>query len=57
LNIEEEAILREGKELAKINPNVVVKYPLTPAGLKATKRLTAEGIQVNVFCVFPFCTP
>src|SRR5690606_14508773 len=47
LSIEEEAIVKEGKELAKIHRNDLVKCPLTPAGLKATKRLTAEGIRVN----------
>jgi transaldolase len=52
LSIEEEAIVREGKELANIHKNIVVKCPLTPAGLKATRRLTAEGIQVNVSLCF-----
>jgi transaldolase len=52
LSIEEEAIVKEGKELAKIHTNIMVKCPLTPAGLKATKRLTAEGIQVNVSLCF-----
>jgi len=52
LSIEEEAIVKEGKELAKIHKNVLVKCPLTPAGLKATKRLTAEGIRVNVCLCF-----
>ena len=52
LSIEEEAIVKEGKELAKLHRNVLVKCPLTPAGLKATKRLTAEGIRVNVSLCF-----
>lgn len=52
LSIEEQAIVREGKELARIHKNIVVKCPLTPAGLKATRRLTAEGIQVNVSLCF-----
>lgn len=52
LSIEEEAIVKEGKELAEIHRNVLVKCPLTPAGLKATKRLTAEGIRVNVSLCF-----
>lgn len=52
LSIEEEAIVKEGKELTKIHRNIMVKCPLTPAGLKATKRLTAEGIQVNVSLCF-----
>ena len=52
LSIEEEAIVKEDKELAEIHRNVLVKCPLTPAGLKATKRLTAEGIRVNVSLCF-----
>ena len=48
LSIEEEAIVKEGKELAKIGSNILVKCPLTPAGLRATKRLTADSIPVNV---------
>lgn len=52
LSIEEEAIVKEGKELSKIHKNVLVKCPLTPAGLRATKRLTAEGIRVNVSLCF-----
>jgi transaldolase len=52
LSIEEEAIVKESKELAKIHKNVLVKCPLTPAGLKATKRLTAEGLRVNVSLCF-----
>jgi transaldolase len=52
LSIEEEAIVKEAKELAKIHRNILVKCPLTPAGLKATKRLTAEGIRVNVSLCF-----
>ncbi|MDT3777373.1 transaldolase family protein [Nitrospira sp. MA-1] len=52
LSIEEEAIVKEGMELSKIHRNVLVKCPLTPAGLKATKRLTAEGLRVNVSLCF-----
>lgn len=52
ISIEEEAIVKEGKELAKLHRNIMIKCPLTPAGLKATKRLTAEGIQVNVSLCF-----
>src|SRR3989337_4344744 len=42
-----EGMVKEGKELAQIAPNVVVKCPLTKDGLKAVKRLTGEGIRVN----------
>jgi transaldolase len=45
-------MLREGREYARIAPNVVVKCPLTSDGLKATKRLTDEGIKVNVTLCF-----
>jgi transaldolase len=50
LNIE--GMLREGREYARIAPNVVVKCPLTSDGLKATKALTDEGIKVNVTLCF-----
>lgn len=47
-----EGMLREGREYAKIAPNVVVKCPLTLDGLKATRRLTDEGTRVNVTLCF-----
>lgn len=49
-----EGMVKEGKELAQVAPNVVVKCPLTKDGLKAVKRLTAEGIKVNqTLCFSP----
>jgi transaldolase len=45
-------ILAEGRELAKIHPNVVVKVPLIPEGLKAVKQFTKEGIKTNVTLCF-----
>jgi len=42
----------EGRELAKIDPHVVVKVPFTRDGLKALKALTGEGIRVNVTLIF-----
>jgi transaldolase len=48
ISVEADAIVKEGRELAKLHKNIVVKCPLIPEGLKATKRLTAEGIRVNV---------
>jgi transaldolase len=45
-------MLAQGRELAKIAPNVVVKCPLTLDGLKATRTLTDEGIGVNVTLCF-----
>lgn len=47
-----EGILREGRELAKIHKNIVVKIPCIKAGLQATKTLTEEGIGVNMTLVF-----
>ncbi|WP_447978675.1 fructose-6-phosphate aldolase [Candidatus Nitrospira bockiana] len=52
ISVEADAIVKEGRELAKLHKNVVVKCPLIPEGLKATKRLTAEGIRVNVTLCF-----
>src|SRR5712691_13522564 len=42
-----DGMVKEGKELAQVAPNVVVKCPLTKDGLKAVKYLTGEGIRVN----------
>lgn len=52
VSVEAEAMVKEGRELAKIHPNVVVKCPLIPEGLKATKQLSSEGIRVNVTLCF-----
>jgi transaldolase len=52
VGVEESAMVKEGKELAKIGQNIVVKCPLTPDGLKATRRLAAEGISVNLTLCF-----
>ena len=45
-------MIAEGREIAKIHPNMVVKIPMTVEGLKATKALTDEGIKVNVTLIF-----
>ncbi|HET9789650.1 MAG TPA: fructose-6-phosphate aldolase [Pyrinomonadaceae bacterium] len=47
-----DGMLREGREYAKIASNVVIKCPLTRAGLKATHQLSGEGIKVNVTLCF-----
>ena len=47
-----EDILREGREIASWSPNLVVKAPMTPAGIAATRQLTREGIRVNMTLVF-----
>jgi transaldolase len=52
VSLEADAMVKEGKELAKIHKNIVVKVPLIAEGLKATKRLAAEGYKVNVTLCF-----
>ena len=47
-----EGMIREGREIAKIHPNVVVKIPMTGEGLKAVKVLSKEGIKTNVTLIF-----
>jgi len=47
-----EGILKEARVLAEMHENIVVKVPLIAEGLKATKRLAAEGIKVNVTLCF-----
>ena len=47
-----ERMIAEGREIAKIHPNMVVKIPMTIEGLKATKVLASEGIKVNVTLIF-----
>lgn len=50
--VDAEGMIAEGREIAKIHPNMVVKIPMTVEGLKATKVLAAEGIKTNVTLVF-----
>lgn len=50
--VDAEGMIAEGREIAKIHPNMVVKLPMTTEGLKACKQLTAEGIKTNVTLVF-----
>jgi transaldolase len=45
-------MVNEGRKLAKIHDNVVVKCPLTRDGIRATKALSSEGIRVNVTLCF-----
>lgn len=47
-----EGMIEEGREIAKIHPNMVVKIPMTVEGLKAVKVLASEGIKTNVTLVF-----
>ena len=52
VSLEAEGMVREGRALARIHPNVVVKVPLTREGIRATSALRAEGIRVNVTLCF-----
>lgn len=47
-----EGMIREGREIAALHPNMVVKIPMTGEGLKAVKVLSAEGIKTNVTLIF-----
>ena len=50
--VDAEGMIAEGREIAKIHPNMVVKIPMTVEGLKATKVLSSEGIKTNVTLIF-----
>ena len=52
VSLESEGMVQEGRTLAKINDNIVVKVPITLEGLKAVRRLKADGIATNVTLVF-----
>lgn len=50
--VDAEGMIKEGREIAKIHPNMIVKIPMTVEGLKAVKVLSSEGIKTNVTLVF-----
>jgi len=50
--LDAEGMLREGRELAKIHDNIVIKVPMTTEGLKATKQFSADRIRTNVTLIF-----
>ncbi len=50
--VDAEGMIAEGREIAKLHPNMVVKIPMTVEGLKATKVLASEGIKCNVTLIF-----
>ena len=50
--VDAEGMIKEGREIAKIHPNMVVKIPMTVEGLKACKVLSSEGIKTNVTLIF-----
>ena len=47
-----EGMIAEGREIAKLHKNMVVKIPMTAEGLKACKVLASEGIKVNMTLIF-----
>lgn len=52
ISLDADGMVEEARELAKIHENIVIKIPMTVEGLKAVKRLSAEGIKTNVTLVF-----
>lgn len=52
VSLDAPSLIKEGRELAAIHKNVVVKIPMGEEGMKAVKALTAEGIKTNVTLVF-----
>lgn len=50
--VDAEGMIKEGREIAAIHPNMVVKIPMTTEGLKAVKVLSSEGIKTNVTLIF-----
>ena len=50
--VDAEGMIKEGREIAAIHPNMVVKIPMTIEGLKAVKVLSKEGIKTNVTLIF-----
>ncbi len=52
ISTETEGMLKEAYELAAIHPNVVIKLPLTPAGISACSKLSQKGIKTNVTLCF-----
>ncbi|OZS77688.1 fructose-6-phosphate aldolase [Tetzosporium hominis] len=52
ISLDAEGMIKEGRELAAIAPNITVKLPMTPEGLKACSVFRAEGIKTNVTLIF-----
>jgi len=52
VSLEAEGMIAQGRDLAGIHPNIVVKCPFTLDGLKATKALSDDNIRVNMTLVF-----
>src|SRR5437588_6281892 len=51
--VDTDGMVREGKQLAQIADNIVVKIPMLEAGMVAVRRLAGEGIKTNVTLCFP----
>jgi len=52
ISLKAEEMIEEAREVAKMHPNVIVKIPMTPDGLKAVSAVSKEGIKTNVTLVF-----
>ena len=52
ISLQHDGMIKEALELAKIHSNIVIKLPMCPEGLKATKTLTEKGIKTNVTLIF-----
>ena len=52
ISLDADGMIKEGREIAKIHKNMVVKIPMTEEGLKAVKVLSKENIKTNVTLIF-----
>jgi transaldolase len=52
ISLDSEQMVKEAETLARIHPNIVIKIPITPEGLKATKILSRQNIKVNMTLIF-----
>jgi transaldolase len=52
VSLDTEGMLREGRDLAKLHPNIVVKIPMTREGMVAVRKLAQEKIRTNVTLIF-----
>jgi len=52
VSLEADGMVKEAREIASWHPNIVIKIPMTPEGMKAARRLASEGIKTNITLVF-----
>lgn len=52
VSLDAEGMIREARSIATWSPNITIKIPMTPEGLKAVRQLSADGIKTNVTLVF-----